>query len=211
MSDQAQRYPRSSEISAALAALGVYARNPSAQDLEEQAHAAGGESVLAAMLANALYGAAIGMGMISEGRMQEQRGPNSADLSLARSQALKASGAEGPGFVGAMHWQAAHIAGPLRALKDHQAAPLAQALAAVSWALVLLLQAMSLAEPAGSRAREVADALTEAREQLATAEEHLDHLDEQIVGLGDTLALVIAAVEDSVNADPDGHDGDRHD
>ncbi len=46
VSDRAKGYPRSSEISAALAALGVYAQNPSAQDLEEQAHAAGGESVL---------------------------------------------------------------------------------------------------------------------------------------------------------------------
>jgi len=46
----------------------------------------------------------------------------------------------------------------LRALKDHEHMPLGQALAAVSWALVLLLQAMCLAEPAGSTADEVTNA-----------------------------------------------------
>ena len=61
-----------------------------------------------------------------------------------------------------MHWQAAHIAGPLRALKDDDQAPLGQALAAVSWALTLMLQAMCLAEPAGSSAVETTAALAEA-------------------------------------------------
>jgi len=55
--------------------------------------------------------------MLAEGQMLEQPTNQAQRLSLARAQALKASGAEGPGFVGAMHWQAAHIAGPLRALK----------------------------------------------------------------------------------------------
>ncbi len=145
-----QRTPRPSEISAALAALGVYAQAPTADELEQQAISAGGENVLAAVLANALYGASIGCGMLAEGQMLEQPTNRAQRLSLARAQALKASGAEGPGFVGAMHWQAAHIAGPLRALKDHEHMPLGQALAAVSWALVLLLQTMCLAEPAGS-------------------------------------------------------------
>jgi hypothetical protein len=67
-----QRFPKSSEISAALAALGVYAQAPTERELAEQAIAAGGESVLAAALANALYGAAIGAGMLAEGRMLEQ-------------------------------------------------------------------------------------------------------------------------------------------
>ncbi len=66
-----QRLPTSSEISAALAALGVYAEVPSERDLAEQAPAVGGDSVLAAMLANALFGAAIGLGMLAEGRMLE--------------------------------------------------------------------------------------------------------------------------------------------
>jgi hypothetical protein len=111
------RTPPASEISAALAALGIYAAPPTERELEEQAEQAGGEEVLAAALANALYGAAIGVGMLTEGRMQERRGQNSEDLTLARRQALMASGAEGPGFAGAMHWQASHIAWPLRSLR----------------------------------------------------------------------------------------------
>ncbi len=61
------RTPKASEISAALAALGVYAAAPSEHELEEQAEHAGGEDVLAAALANALYGAAIGVGMLTKG------------------------------------------------------------------------------------------------------------------------------------------------
>jgi hypothetical protein len=53
----------------ALAALGAYAQVPSERELAEQAIAVGGEDVLAAVLANALYGAAIGCGMLAEGRM----------------------------------------------------------------------------------------------------------------------------------------------
>jgi len=78
-----------------------------------------------------------------------------------------------------MHWQAAHIAGPLRTIKDHEEVPLGQTLAACSWALVLVLQAMCLAEPAGSRAIEVTDALAGAREELAAAHAHLLRLENQ--------------------------------
>ena len=90
-----QRFPTSSEISAALAALGVYAEVPSERDLAEQACAVGGETVLAAVLANALFGAAIGCGMLAEGRMLESGTKPGERLSLARAQALRASGAEG--------------------------------------------------------------------------------------------------------------------
>lgn len=202
-----QRSPRPSEISAALAALGVYAQAPSDQELTEQAIAAGGENVLAAMLANALYGAAIGCGMIAEGQMLEQPTDRARRLSLARAQALKASGAEGPGFVGAMHWQAAHIAGPLRALTDRDEMPLGQALAAVSWAQVLLLKAMCLAEPAGSTAAEVTDALADARSELATATEHLRRLDSQTADLAAELDGLICAAEDAMRPNGNGHTG----
>jgi hypothetical protein len=101
-------------------------------------------------------------------------------LSLARAQALRASGAEGPGFVGVLHWQAAQLAWPLRALKDSEEAPLGRALAACSWALVSMLQAMSPAERSGSQAGEVAGAMAAAHEELAAAHRHLDALDEQI-------------------------------
>jgi hypothetical protein len=134
-----------------------------------------------------------------------EQGENRAErLSLARAQALKASGAEGAGFVGAMHWQAAHIAGPLRALKDREQAPLGQALAAASWALVLILQAMCMAEPAGGRAVEVTDALAEARAELAAAERHLRRLDEQTADLAGELEGVIAAAEDAMRAQGNG-------
>ena len=207
-----QRSPTPSEISAALAALGVYAQAPSDAELAEQAIAAGGENVLAAVLANALYGAAIGCGMLAEGVMLEQPTDRTRRLSLARAQALKASGAEGPGFVGAMHWQAAHIAGPLRALKDREqatrsSAPLGQALAAVSWALVLLLQAMCLAEPAGSTAVEVTEALADARAELRRAEEHLQRLDQQTADLADELRGVIAAAQDAMRTRGNEHTG----
>jgi hypothetical protein len=91
-----QRFPKSSEISATLAALGVYAQVPTERELAEQAMAAGGERVLPPRLANALYGAAIGAGMLTEGRMLAQ-GVNQAErLSLARA------GAEGLGCRGAL-------------------------------------------------------------------------------------------------------------
>jgi hypothetical protein len=199
------RSPKAAEISAALAALGVYAAAPSEHELEAQAEQAGGEDVLAAALANALYGAAIGVGMLTEGRMQERRGQNSKDLTLARRQALMASGAEGPGFAGAMHWQASHIAGPLRALKDHEIAPLGQAVAAVSWALVLLLQSMCLAEPGGAHAEEVTDCLTTAKTELAAAHRHLDRLGEQMAAAADALYEVVTAAENAMHATGNGH------
>ena len=137
--------------------------------------------------------------MLEEGTNQAER------LSLARAQALKASGAEGPGFAGAMHWQAVHIAGPLRALKDREEAPLGQALAAVSWALVLILQAMCLAEPAGSRAGEVTVALADAHEELTAAQRHLHHLDEQTANLAVELEGLVVAVEDAMRAKGNGY------
>jgi hypothetical protein len=199
-----QRFPTSSEISAALAALGAYAEVPSERDLAEQAIAVGGESVLAAVLANALFGAAIGCGMLAEARMLEPDTKPGERLSLARAQALRASGAEGPGFVGVLHWQAAQMAWPLRALKDAEQAPLGRALAACSWALVSMLQAMSLAEPSGSHAGEVADALAAAREELVAAQRHLDALDDQMADLAGELASVIAAAHDAMQGNGGG-------
>jgi hypothetical protein len=189
---------------AALAALGVYAELPSERDLAEQAFTVGGEPVLAAILANALFGAAIGLGMLAEGRMLELGIKPGERLSLARAQALRASGAEGPGFVGVLHWQAAQLAWPLRPLKDGEEAPLGRALAACSWALVSMLQAMAMAEPSGSRANQVADALATAREELAAAQRRLDALDEQMADLAGDLASVIAAAHDAMRAQGNG-------
>lgn len=201
-----RRFPTSTELSAALAALGVYAQAPSEEELIEQAIGVGGESVLAAVLANALYGASVGCGMLAEGRMLQLDSAHAQEhMSLARSQALKASGAEGPGFAGAMHWQAAQIAGPLRALQDHDHAPLGQALASVSWALVLILQAMCMAKPAGSTAVEVTEALADARVELARAQDGLERLDEQTISLAAELDGVIAAAHDAMRRSGNGY------
>jgi hypothetical protein len=159
-------------------------------ELERQAIAAGGENVLAAILANALYGAAIGCGMLAEGEMLEQP---------------KASGAEGPGFVGAMHWQAAHIAGPLRAPKDHEQAPLGQALRRSPGHWCCCCRRCASPNPRASTAVEVTNALTDARAELRSAEEHLRRLDEQTADLAGELDALITAAHDAMR----GHDN-RH-
>ncbi|MEU9376980.1 DUF6245 family protein [Streptomyces sp. NPDC048255] len=61
-----------------------------------------------------LYGAAIGTGMLTEGHMLAA-GAGAKDMSLARQQVLKASGAEGPAVTGVLHWQAGQISQPLKA------------------------------------------------------------------------------------------------
>ena len=106
-----------------------------------------------------------------------------------------------------MHWQAAHIAGPLRALKDCDHAPLGQALAAASWAVVLILQAMCMAEPADGSAAEVTGALADAGDELARARERLDRLDEQTLSLAAELDGVIAAAQDAMRRRGNGHAG----
>jgi len=122
-------------------------------------------------------------------------------LSLAPAQALRASGAEEPGLVGVLHWQAAHLAWPLRALKAAEHAPLGRALAACSWALVSMLEAMAMAEPSGGSVGEVTDAVATAREELAAAQQHLDALDRQMTDFAGGLASVINAAYDA-NAEP---------
>jgi hypothetical protein len=93
-SSQVSPAPSAAAVSAALAALGAYADPPSDAELAAQAKAAGGEHVLAAVLANALYGASIGAGMLAEGHMLE-RGAGAREMTLARNQVLKASGRTG--------------------------------------------------------------------------------------------------------------------
>jgi hypothetical protein len=103
--------------------------------------------------------------------------------------------------VGVLHWQAAQLAWPLRPLKAAEQSPLGRALAACSWALVSMLQAMAMAEPSGSRADEVSDALATAREELAAAQQHLDALDQQMTDLAGELASVISAAYDAMRAE----------
>jgi len=68
-----------------------------------------------------------------------------------------------------------------------------------------MLQAMCLAEPAGSSAVEATAALAEARADLLAAERHLHRLDEQMPDLAGELQGVIAAAEDAMRAHGNGH------
>jgi hypothetical protein len=165
--------PSAASISAALAALGAYATVPGADELDRQAEAVGGEHVLAAVLANALYGAAIAVGMLAEGHMLEA-GAGAREMTLARDQVLKASGAEGPGVLGVMHWQAAQIATPLRAwARDGELGPMGGAARAAAWALTLILEACTVSDVEDERFTQLAGMLTEAREYLTIAHDHL--------------------------------------
>ncbi|MFG3229392.1 DUF6245 family protein [Kitasatospora sp. NPDC048194] len=130
--------PSAAAISAAMAALGAYAEPPTAGELEQQARAVGGEHVLAAVLANALYGAAIGTGMLTEGHMLAQ-GAGAEEMSLARRQVLQASGAEGPGVIGVLHWQAGHVSHLLKGLDAQGCGPVVAAAARTASALLALL------------------------------------------------------------------------
>jgi hypothetical protein len=170
-------------VSAALAALGAYPDPPSDAELAAQAKAAGGEHVLAAVLANALYGASIGAGMLAEGHMLEQ-GAGAREMTLARNQVLKASGATGPGVTGMLHWQAGQVAEPLRAWsRKADLGPMGGAAADVSWALVLLLQALTVTDPADPRFADLHKNLAEARERLQAALSHLDDLTDAAAAL----------------------------
>jgi len=165
--------PTAASISAALAALGAYASVPSDAELKRQALAVGGEHVLAAVLANALYGAAIGAGMLAEGHMLEA-GAGTEQLTLARSQVLKASGASGPGVAGMLHWQSAQIAGPLRGWsQEHDLGPMGGAAAAAAWALTLILGACTVTDPSDERFLGLSRTLDEATGALAAAQQHL--------------------------------------
>lgn len=165
--------PSVASLSDALAVLGVYASVPTPGELARQAEAAGGERVLAAVLANALYGAAIGLGMLAEGHMLAAGG-GAQELSLARQQVLKASGAAGPGVMGMLHWQAAQIAGPLRAWGgDGQLGPMGSAAAAAAWALCLILEACTVTDPGDERYPQLGSMITEAGQYLDRAGDHL--------------------------------------
>lgn len=160
---------------------------PTADDLAEQALAAGGEHVLAAVLANALYGAAIGNGMLAEGHMLAAGG-SPREMILAREQVLKASGAEGPGVMGMMHWQAAQVAGPLRAwAKGGRLGPMGSAAAAAAWALTLILEACTVTDPGDARFAQLSGLITEAGENLGAAHDHLQEIHDTAEALFTTL------------------------
>ncbi|MEV8634308.1 DUF6245 family protein [Streptosporangium sp. NPDC051023] len=178
--------PTVASISAALAALGAYATNPTEEDLARQAAGVGGEGVLACVLANALYGAAISTGLLAEGYMLADGGTD-AQLTTAREQVLKAAGATGPGVMGVMHWQAVQIAGPLRGWsRGASLGPLGDAAADAAWALMLLLAASTVTRPDDPRFSTLGERVTEAMDLLGSARAHLQ-------GIIDDAADVVAA------------------
>ncbi|WP_158716924.1 DUF6245 family protein [Streptomyces rimosus] len=168
--------PSAAEFSAAMAALGAYAQPPTADELKQQAKAVGGEHVLAAVLANALYGAAVGAGMLAEGHMTA-RGAGGKEMSLARQQVLKALGADALGVMGALHWQAGHVWQLLKELDKNDCGPVIAAAARTASALLALLACSSVFSPEDERAvAEIPGHLNRAQRELAEAMAELEEL-----------------------------------
>ncbi|MDQ3881466.1 MAG: hypothetical protein M3295_10395, partial [Chloroflexota bacterium] len=141
-----------------------------------------------------------------EGHMLEHPDAGAEHLSFARSQVLQASGATGPAAIGVMHWQAAHIAQPMRAWAEgDRLGPLGSAAAAAAWALTLILDSFSVTDPDDPRAANLLDTLAEAGEQLAAASTHLHRMSDQAIDLASELAAVMAAASDGIGAAGNGH------
>ncbi|WP_105974698.1 DUF6245 family protein [Streptomyces geranii] len=167
--------PSAADFSAALTALGSYAQPPTADELQQQAQAVGGEHVLAAILANALYGASIGAGMLAEGHMLAQ-GAGGKELGLARQQVIKASGADGPGVMGALHWQTGQVSQLLKEMDREGCGPVIAAAARTSSALLALLACSAVFSTEDERAQEIPAELERARQDLAEALAEIDAL-----------------------------------
>ncbi|MFF4409861.1 DUF6245 family protein [Streptomyces sp. NPDC001404] len=167
--------PSVGEFSAAMAALGAYAQPPTDDELEQQAAAVGGEHVLAAVLANALYGASVGAGMLAEGHMLAQ-GAGAREMSLARSQVIKACGADGPGVVGALHWQVGQVSTFLKRMDEKGCGPVIAAAAGAASALHALLACSAVFSPEDERAQDIPEQLLRARQELAEAAAEIDEL-----------------------------------
>lgn len=172
---QSRPAPGPAEIAAAMTALGIYAQPPAPEELAQQALAVGGEHVLAAVLANALYGASIGTGMVTEGNMLEA-GAGPEEMALAREQVFKASGADWTGAMGLLHWQTGHVWNFLKNTGEEEPSPLGTAGAHASNALLHLLSCMSVTGPDDPRAADVPADLHSARADLVAAVEALDAL-----------------------------------
>ncbi|MGH7748461.1 MAG: hypothetical protein ACREQ5_27440, partial [Candidatus Dormibacteria bacterium] len=110
------------------------------------------------------------------------------ELTLARGQVLKASGATGPGVMGTMHWQAGQIAGPLRGwTRKRNLSPMGGAAAATAWALTLILEACTVTDIEDERFDRLSDMITEARTYLDAAQEHLENIRESAASLAADL------------------------
>ncbi|MER5950046.1 DUF6245 family protein [Streptomyces sp. NPDC001904] len=173
--DQPHPAPSPTEIAAAMTALGIYAQQPTPEELAQQAVAVGGEHILAAVLANALYGASIGTGMVTEGNMLEA-GAGSEEMALAREQVFKASGADWTGVIGLLHWQTGHVWNALKSMSEEEREPLGTVGAHASNALLNLLSCMSVTGTDDPRAADVPADLERVRADLVAAVAALDAL-----------------------------------
>ncbi|MFJ4713872.1 DUF6245 family protein [Streptomyces sp. NPDC088785] len=173
--DQRHPAPTPTAIAAAMTALGVYAHAPTPEELAAQADTVGGEHVLAAVLANALYGASIGTGMVTEGNMLEA-GAGTEEMALAREQVFKASGADWTGVMGLLHWQTGHVWNVLNHVNEEETGPLGTAGARVSQALLTLLSCLSVTGADDPRAADVPAELDTVRADLTAAVAALDAL-----------------------------------
>ncbi len=135
----------------------------------------GGEHVLAAVLANALYGASIGAGMLAEGHMLAA-GAGGPEMTLARQQVIKASGAEGPGLVGVMHWQTGHVSQFLKQMDNAGCGPVVTAAARSANALLALLACSTVTSLEDGGSEQIVEELDRARTALAEAQAALDAL-----------------------------------
>jgi hypothetical protein len=153
----------------------VYASVPSEAELAQQAASVGGEHVLAAILANALYEASIGTGMVTEGRMFEG-GAGGRELSLACEQVLKATGADGVGITGVLQWHAGHVRQPLKTMNEGGAGPTVEAAAHAPDALLDLLACTTVTFVDDVRAAGIPDQLVRARRALEAGIAAIDAL-----------------------------------
>ena len=181
---QTPKPPSAASLSAALVALGLYATPPTDEELAAKAVHLGGENVLVAFLANALFGATIGAGTLTESRLVDQGGSPS-EFVLIRNQVFKAAGTTGQTTAAMLRWQASQIAGVLRAWSSawshpEEFLPGIAAAADISWALHWLLKHLAAARDDPYDVNQLKQGVTETRAFLQTALAHLDDLENQL-------------------------------
>lgn len=67
------------------------------------------------------------------------QGAGGREMPLARQQVIKASGADGPRMMGALHWQAGHVSHLLKVMGEKGCGPVVAAAARTASALLALL------------------------------------------------------------------------
>lgn len=160
------------ELSDALAALGVYTQPPTRAQLRA-AEAADGREAVAARLANALYGAALARVMTTE--------TAAAAAGVAggyRAEAWRASGATGEGTAILLHYSALRMAGELHAISRALPVDLGvmAAATAAADALAQLLEVCTVRSTLDPRAETMTARLTQAADQCDTASTRIREL-----------------------------------